>query len=802
MTQKSLLFLILSLLAIGGIPLSLLAEQKSGFPKTRPEGANFPRPRRGESLDISPPGFCWWQAGQRGKVRYRLRVNDEKGRPAYESPLLEDPAHVPDRVLPAGAYAWTVEALDSDGRVTDTRESWPLAITNDAVGQPWVPPADLLARVPREHPRLLFPKATLPDVRATLSTTRREAFESLKREATRALKLTPPPEPDYDKLKDPAERRMAYSESFGLMRRYHDSGMVSLALLYALTGERKYGEAAKAILVSAAQWNPEGISSVMAPYGDEIGLGLARSAAQTYDWIYDLLSEAERDQVRKMLIARADQMLRRLTKRDFLAFPEASHDGRLLGYLVEHAIALAEEPRAQVWMDYAMRTLLTVFPHWGGQDGGWAEGVPYGLAYNTIYLMPFESLRGATGFDMWQRPFYRKIRYFFLYNISPCGEVTPFGDMEDGSVTGRASSIRSLLLFHALRYNDAAVRGWVDLLQTDKNSRPEATFLPGLLLPDILKPGPLSALPPDAAFFGVGWAALHSDLAHPRNDLLFMFKSSPYGAVSHSHADQNSFAIMKGGTALAIPGGSRYPTHGSPFHVKYTQQTMAHNAILVNGQGQVNRSGNRGGEIAAFESLPHMGYTCGDAANAYGGLVKRFRRHALLVRPSLIVVVDDLEATDPAEFQWLMHAREQIQLDEPQQTLISSRNDATMTVRLFTQDGFRFAQTNEWPMNPKEGYPKVTKNEPEKQWHFTATTRQRAAQRRIAAIMTVTAKDETAPECQIAQPATDTVLIKARFAEGIATVNVSLGIDTAMQKPILEARYEPSSGAAETLTMK
>ena len=60
-------------------------------------------------------------------------------------------------------------------------------------------------------------------------------------------------------------------------------------------------------------------------------------------------------------------------------------------------------------------------------------------------------------------------------------------------------------------------------------------------------------MPSAALFRGIGWAGLHSALDNPQRDTFFLFKSSPFGSVSHSHADQNSFAIMKGGRALAIP---------------------------------------------------------------------------------------------------------------------------------------------------------------------------------------------------------------------------------------------------------
>ena len=76
---------------------------------------------------------------------------------------------------------------------------------------------------------------------------RAEAFECLKRKAESALTADPPPEPDYDRIEEPAERRLAYVDTFGEMRQFHIEDMRSLALTYMLTGERKYGEAARKI---------------------------------------------------------------------------------------------------------------------------------------------------------------------------------------------------------------------------------------------------------------------------------------------------------------------------------------------------------------------------------------------------------------------------------------------------------------------------------------------------------------------------------------------------------------------------
>lgn len=770
------------------------------FPSTRPSGASFSRPAESESVTVTPPGFSWWRAADRGKVRYQMAIHGDKGEQVYQSPVLEDPVHVPDQILPAGRYSWTVRAVDAQGKVLDTFGPRHFSIAEDAYKQPWVAPEHLLARIDDAHPRLLFPKRQLQEIRSTLTTTRREAFAGLKGAADRALTMDVPPEPDYDKIKDPAKRRLAYVASFQEMRRYHLGGMQHAALMYIMTGDAKYGLAAKRLLLGATEWDPEGISSIMAPYGDEVGLGLVKSEALTYDWIYDLCEAAERKRIEQMIVARADQMLRRLERRDFLARPESSHDGRLPGYLIEHAIVLKDHPRAAVWLDYALRSIMTVFPHWGGSDGGWAEGLAYGTAYNGIFVTPFESLRIATGMDLWQRPYFRKMRYFFVYNISPRGDIFGFGDSYDRPSRDRASSIRGLLQFHAERFQDPVVRGWLELFREDGRSLPGLPPLPGLIFPQTVQPKLPIDLPNDAVFRGVGWAALHSDIADPDNDLFIAFKSSPYGPVSHSYADQNGFAIMKGGRALARPGGSRYPQHGSPFHTRYTQQTMAQCSILVDGKGQRNRDGTANGHIVDFRTSKNFGYVCGDATAAYAGLLKRFRRHVLLVRPSVVCIVDELEAPKPARYQWLMHAFHKLELDEAQQQFVSRRGDASMDVIMTCPVELAFSQTNEWPLDPKTGFPTAQSPEPAKLWHFKAETDEPQKKIRIATLVVVKDADERPRWHKEASEPSATSWVVESTGEPVR-LRVNLDADAPANEPIIEAVVGSSGDASSRFTV-
>ncbi len=715
------------------LPLLLGREAAAAgnFPASAPERALFPCPPNGATAGVNPPGFAWWRA--EGATSYRLIVRNSSGRTVYEADRLLDPVHLPNRTLPPGDYSWDVEALDSSGSVLARRGVWRFSVPADVPELPWEDPQKLLARVPDVRPRYIFLAAELPRIRETLKATRRRAWEEVKARADRALKLPLPKPPAYHTFEGRVRQRMGYTEYFREFRGYIDGGMSILALAYLMSGEERYGLAAKKILLEVESWGVGGTMSVLSPYGDEPGLSMARHGQRAYDWLDPLFSDGERERVRRMTIDRARQIHERLRRADYLFTPGESHNGRLIAYLAEYAIVCKGEAEdAADWLDYSLRALTTFYPHWAGADGGWAEGISYALSYNTIYLPALESLRAATGFDLYKRSFYRNVRRFFLYCASPIGEIKPFGDGAERGGVGSAGA--SLMLHHGRRFNDPAAVWWAE--QTGQPAAGSDAMI-SLITEDTVAPSPPAGAPQAAVFRGVGWAGLHSALDKPDQDTFFLFKSSPYGSVSHSHADQNSFAILKGGRALAIPSGHYGPAYGMPHHAEWTRQTKANNCILVNGEGQLVREARASGQITEFRHQKAITYLCGDATPAYGGKLKRFLRHVLFLRPGAFIVADELEAAEGAQFQWLLHAFEEMELDERNSRVVSRRGDASLTVRLGCDLGLEFSQTDRFDTPYNEGNPPEYRREVPNHWHFTAATKGRAARAVITAIMLV-----------------------------------------------------------------
>jgi len=744
--------------------------QTNAFPSAQPERASFMQPADGAQPAINPPGFAWWRA--RGASAYRLLIRDAGGRVIYESQPHPDPVHLPGRAFPAGDYAWDVEALDPSGRIMARRGWWRFRLNEGLPELVWEDPKRLLARVPESHPRYVFLKDQLKSVRDTLSNTRRAAWQAIRKAADRALETPLPKPPQYHTFPDKVRQRMGYTVYFREFRRVIDGALNTLALAYLLTGEERYGQAAKRILLEVESWGIEGPMSVLSEFGDEPGLSMARFGHRAYDWLYELLDQRERERVREMTAGRARQVLRRLRRADYLATPAESHNGRLIAYLSEYAVVLKGEAEdAAEWLDYSLRALMTFYPHWGDSDGGWAEGVSYALAYNTLYLPAIEALRAATGLDLYRRPFFNNVRRFFLYCASPIAEMRPFGDGADHPVAGPAAA--ALMLHHGRRLNDPACVWWAEKAGGLREGVGDA-LIP-LLSEDKVPPQAPVNLPSAAVFWGIGWAALHSGLADPEQDTLFLFKSSPYGSVSHSHADQNSFAILKGGRALAIPSGYYGPAYGMPHHAEWTRQTKANNCILVNGEGQIVRSAAARGRIAAFRHQQSLTYVCGDAAEAYGGRLKRFLRHVLFLRPAVILLLDELEAPGPARYQWLLHALEPMQVDEAAGEVLARRAGASLSVRLACLLGLAFSQTDQFDTPYNAGNPPEYHEQRANQWHFRAETRQPAAQTRIGALMVVRGPGEQISTRPLQHPGWQGLRLESARGTGEAWLQLNPG---------------------------
>ncbi|MBE3577626.1 MAG: DUF4962 domain-containing protein [Limnochordales bacterium] len=717
-----------------------------------PAMPTLPRsPAAGTVVMTNPPSFVWEPIREAVSYRLTLRATHLAGNsytfttdlPIFTPPIELDPAQT---------WEWSVEGLDRTGRVIGNVPVWTFRIAPDAVSFALPPLAEVINRVPRQHPRLFVRPDVPPDHPHSLAQLRAKRtsplaasiWAELYDEALRLAREEPlPAEPPHCRpggVWDVKIWREAYIQGYNLTDK-----LEKLAFAYLISENREIGEAARRWALTIASWpatGPEAATS--AEVMDECSMPILVKLSRTFTWCYDLFTPEERRLLRQCLLVRGEDHYQLLRRHEYHIRPWDSHQGRSLGFLGEAAIALLWEPESEAepapsrtavrWFDYLLRIFFAVYPAWGGEPGGWAEGNSYWRAYMDWALWFVDVLSIATGLDLYRKPFFRNTGYFKLYNQPPYSKMGPFGDFAEMPPKVQDAHVMAHL---ARIYRNGYFQWYADwFAQHVPNSR-QRGVMGYIRAGESVPPASPSQLPPARCFPDIGWAILHTDLANPDNNVHFMLKSSPYGSFSHSFADQNAFTLEAYGSPLATSSGYR-PWYGSPHHMQYTKQTQAHNSILVNGQGQIAQSLAAKGKIAAFYHGPRWDYIRGDATQAYGQIadpaggppatLTRFWRHVLFLRPDIFVIYDELSvAPGGATFTWLLHSYVRMYVDEERRIVTVPAEKAVLNVYFLlpAQDrdfaGLKFELTDQFPV-PLDS---VVLDEPDNkpnQWHLRVTT--------------------------------------------------------------------------------
>ncbi|MCX7825837.1 MAG: DUF4962 domain-containing protein, partial [Verrucomicrobiae bacterium] len=664
-------------------------------------------PADNQTVEITPPPFIWVPAGR--DATYVLQVSQDESFATSRTRTfagLKRAVFVPRETLAAGKWFWRYGVETKDGPVFGRARPFTVPAGGRAFPYPDFDKAVLQA--PRGRPRLFFGGERLAQARAAAKGELKHAVRYLVKSCERSIGEKLVPEPGY-MPKDPLKAGPWAVHIMQTTRPPMDR-MESCALAYLLTGDRRLGLEAKRRLLYFFSWDPEGPTSFFAY--DEPPMWVMMRGTRAYDWTYDLFTPEERAKIEPNMKARALQFLKRLRSMPFENSPYESHAGRLPGFLGECALSFIHDwPEAREWLEYCTLIYMTGYPAWGGDDGGWQEGPAYWGAYMSFAIHFVVALKQATGIDLMQKPFFRNTPFFALYTATPYHEQRPFGDGHESSPTGLG---QIMYAFSSLT-GDPHIRWFAD----ECRFRPGADVLSVATYDPALKARSPLELPPARVFPSVGLASIHTALGDRERDISFLMRSSPYGSISHGHADQNAFVINAFGRGLAIATGY-YPWYGSPHHHQWTRATRAVNSVLVDGEGQLQRSADAKGEITAFVCGDGYDYAEGEAAAAYGGKLKRFRRHVLHVRPGVFVMFDDLVAAKPATFQWLLHAYEKIAVEETSRTLSVRRDPAAMEVRFLLPTALSFSQTDRYEPEPE----RIRHPDAKNTWHLTAGTTQ------------------------------------------------------------------------------
>lgn len=746
-------------------------------------------PEDGMVVGINPPAFVWVPMGA---LRYAVQWAQDK---SFAHPQtvreLELSIFTPGHVLKPGKWWWRygVEVRDQIAWSKPRQ----FTIPEDAPELPFELPA-LVANLPEGHPRLWVRAEELEEWRASVRTN--PVFQRVLADADKQAGLDTGsiPEP-CAYTEEEKQKSAAWVKHWSEMRNQataagHRAWMLGLA--YLGTGEDKYAQAGKRWLLHVCSWDPAGTTSLK--YNDEAGMPLVYSIPRAYDWLYPALTEEERQRVCEAYAVRGAEAFRVLRNMPFHSNPYSSHPGRWINFLGEGATCFhGEIPEAAEWLSYILQCYRAVYPAWGRDDGGWAEGPNYWKWYILYSFTWMDVARRALGFHVERRPFFRNTGYFKLYSNPPGSGMSPFGDSASES---RPDSIDKTIMWHfgelfgepAFKWFAQQIKGGLSYPLHDLFwSTNKVAAAPPVNLPDA------------RLFPAIGLAAMHSALEDPASDVMVLLKSSPYGSISHSHADQNAFYLQAGGEPLFIDSGW-YPWYSSPHHDQWTRETKAHNCVTYDGgQSQAKRLRSANGRITDFATTPAFHYAVGDATPAYQGAVKHFVRRVLFARPDIVFVFDDLTSEKPRRWEWWLHALQPMTVEEAAQAVSAASGTARARCSLVWPQGLSFKQTT--------GFEPPPENDKADQSHCVATVAQPSAEQFFLAAISV-AWGELTPLSATLNRGSNYLAAKVRLGEGevVATFRTAPGEIRAgrlhADAAVLAARYDAAGKLVASFTDK
>ncbi len=506
---------------------------------------------------------------------------------------------------------------------------------------------------------MLLTAERLAELRRLRDSSHREVFAVAKAEAD-----------VYLTLPLPVDRSRAVNAY-----RAHGKMLPALALMYRLTGDAAYLEAARRwlrCLVGFETWDG---SQNLGRASFATGVSLA------YDWLHDALPADERAEARS-----------RLVREGRLLAPVVTAQHRLLSnHLHNEICALAmigyalwgEAEEARSFVDIAEEKARLTLEH-APADGAWPEGVSYWGYGSSYFLRMLEAKRLlGRGDDFADSGWLRATGDYFVYLSLPqahWSSGTVVANIADAPLDGGAHS-GPVLRRLAAAYGNGVYQQMADGLMPlersggDRSGRREGAagaWMHLLWYDPAVRPTPPGGLPTMKHFADMDLVSMRSDWGRDASLLVFHAGPGPghrnmadprraemrgFGP-GHAHPDINAFSIFARGQWLAVdPGYSRI------------KDTRDHSTVIVNGKGQAGEGGawldywafqqrQPAPAILRAESTRAYDTVFGDAGGIYvhEARLRHFRRQILFLKPDVFVVADDLAARGPSRFEWLLHA--------------------------------------------------------------------------------------------------------------------------------------------------
>ncbi|MBT6762997.1 MAG: hypothetical protein HOA90_00540, partial [Prolixibacteraceae bacterium] len=293
-----------------------------------------------------------------------------------------------------------------------------------------------------------------------------------------------------------------------------------------------------------------------------------------------------------------------------------------------------------------------------GEDGGWQEGGGYwnyGVHTSTFFADALKRITNSK-YNLFENERLKNNPATFPLHISLPGKRSL--NFED---SGGSSLIGSTHLLNKLA--------------TETKSKEAAWYRTNLLgagndIFDIIWPKPeFNSVPPQNPskyFRTIDWWILRSDFKD-YNKVIVAGKAGMNDDPHHGHLDIGHFVVYwQGEYFIQDIGrkGSYDEKYFDDMRFDYPQaSSIGHNVLFVNGEKQISAKLRKqewipgvGGKVEEFRTLENLDYVRMNPTKAYpNNELKEWKRHVILDKPEITVVLDEVDAEPDSEIEIRFH---------------------------------------------------------------------------------------------------------------------------------------------------
>ncbi|GAA5201580.1 DUF7594 domain-containing protein [Microbacterium jejuense] len=555
------------------------------------------------------------------------------------------------------------------------------AVPAAASPAPVEPPGNIVELLKPQHPRLLADANAFDVARDRVETDPRVAewFADLAGDADAVLPTSPKTRPASANILTTVRE---------MKRR-----ILTLAFVGEMTGDARYTDRAVAELMAAAgfsDWNP----------GHFLDVGeMTMTVAIGYDWLFDALTEPQRDAVSTAIVNKSLQVA--------LPYYDTTGSNFFVGQshnwnLVSNAVALGalaigdEEPAiADEVLRKSVRSIQYGIAEYG-PDGAYAESPSY-WQYGTDYLVTYlAALTTATGtdFGLSDLPGLSQTGAFGIHVTGPAAQTFNYGDGGTelfGGVVGGWHS--PFMMWLGDRYDQPELTAWqadradlgaspLDILWYDADAAAAAPHPPET----------------DAVFAGTEVATARSAWDDPYATYVATkgLRAGYDQVAAHMNLDAGDFILEANGMRwLEEQGADAY--QGAYFDWKldqggrwdyFTTRAEGQNTMVLGTGPVASEALAAGARITDTGSTDREWYSVTDLTPLYAGRVERAERGIRLFDDRRQVLVqDEVSSAEPIDYRQFLLTRADVTVADDGRSAMLVRGGQRLWLQLITPEG-------------------------------------------------------------------------------------------------------------------